>query len=124
MQLRALSLVVFVATQALAGGLSSAVHLCSLETKRDTCKCQHEQEKTAELDAFRRLDCCKTSTVTAQPLESATVDFRFQATSVAAPPVALPVPFLLQVPSAPRAVQVNEPLQGPPIFLKVRSLLN
>lgn len=126
MQLRALSLVVFVATQAVAGGLSSAVHLCSQETKRDTCKCQHAQEQTAELDAFRRLDCCKTSTVTAQPLESATADFRLQATSIAAP-VALPVPFLLQAPEAvpaPRAFQVSAPSQGPPIFLKVHSLLN
>ena len=64
--------------------------------------------------------------MTAQPLESATADFRLQATSIAAP-VALPVPFVLQAPEAPptpRAFQVSAPSQGPPIFLKVRSLLN
>lgn len=126
MQLRAVTLVVFVATQAVAGGLSSAVHLCSQETQPDTCRCQHAKAQTAELDAFRKLDCCKTSTVTAQALESVTADLRAQATQVAAP-VALPVLFVQPVPPAPRqplAWQVDAPSQGPPIFLKVQALLN
>lgn len=126
MQLRALSLVVFVATQAVAGGLTSAIHLCSQETKRDTCRCQHQQEQTSDLDAFRKLDCCKTSTVTAQAIEPVAADFRAQATQVAAPG-ALPVPFVLQVLPAPRAPStwlVSGPAQGPPIFLKTHSLLN
>jgi hypothetical protein len=126
MQLRALGLVVFVATQAVAGGVTGAVHLCRATPKQHACRCQHAKQQTDDTTAVRRLDCCETRAVEAKSVTAAAADFRTQASHVAAPP-AQPVAFLAlaaPAPRAPAAWTVSPPSQGPPLFLKLRSLLN
>lgn len=125
MSLRALGLVVLVATQAVAGGVSGVVHLCSMEAKRDTCRCKHREQQTAHLTAFRKHDCCKTSTVEAAAPLAATAELRAPCPGVSAPPTP-PVRLGEAPPAAPRAPLARQPAspsQGPPIFLRVQALL-
>lgn len=124
---RAAMLLALLATQALASGLTSVVHLCSMESKPDTCRCQHTRQAEAPV-AIRKHDCCKTELVQAPAAGPSLTDLRGQGTQVALPltPAVVRFAALARPDDAlPRLAQRGAPPEhGPPIFLRVHSLLN
>lgn len=130
MKLRALPLLLLFATQALASGVTSVVHLCTKTARPNACRCPGK--KAAEghqlAEVVKKGDCCLVKVVRGEsPLPSTA---RLDAPPSEVAPAIAPVLAWLPLPEGERepAVAVAwlpaAPAQGPPIYLQLRSFLN
>jgi hypothetical protein len=125
--LRALPLLLLFATQALASGVTSVVHLCTKTARPNACRCPGKNPAEAP-DGLKKGDCCLVKVVRGEsPLPSTA---RLDAPPSEAPQATAPVLAWLPLPEGERepAVAVAwlpaAPAQGPPIYLQLRSFLN
>jgi hypothetical protein len=124
--LRATLLMLVAAWSAAAGGLAGALHICQMAEARTACVCSHAPEsQQAEENRLRRAGCCELQVSFAAAVPALSESGRL-AGMLAAP--ALAPAFASQLPpplaQAPRAFYgPAPPSSGPPVFLKVRSLL-
>lgn len=125
MKLRAYSFLALFAVQAVAGGVLGVVHLCSATKAMERCACPHGK-KADDPHSWRAIDCCDTQALRA--VAPATPDsVRLDVPLVPQPALAPAwmVPQLDDAEARPAfAWNVAPPGQGPPIYLKVQSLLN
>jgi hypothetical protein len=124
---RVLSLVLVLGAQALASS-SALIRVCTMggETAMRHCPCAEKEKAERARQPGSQLDrasCCAIERGSAEPAPLATV--AFHADSVEVPAVALVrLPRLAPVMAALQRTQREAPrAQGPPVFLKVRSLL-
>lgn len=123
---RSLGLALVLGWHVLAGGMGSLLHTCSMsESTAAACKCRHAQQSAGDDDQVRRADCCKEELVRA--VVAPAVRDSSRAVEVAFAP-SLPLHALAAVdatvlPSQVLAWRTSAPSQGPPVFLKIRTLL-
>jgi hypothetical protein len=124
---RSLGLTLVLAWQVLAGGIGTLLHTCSMSAEMAvaTCKCGHSQRPAEDVDQLRRADCCKEELVRAEIAPALRDSVRgVETLSVPAlPALALAPVDATALPSQVLAWRTSPPSQGPPVFLKIRTLL-
>jgi hypothetical protein len=124
---RTFAVALVVAWHALAGGIGSLLHTCSMspEMAVAACKCPHAQATAGAGDQLRRSDCCKEELVRAQIAPAIRESARGveALASPALPAVAIAPVDPNIVSSQVRAWRTSAPAHGPPVFLKTRMLL-
>ena len=124
--LRTTALLLIAAWSATAGGLAGALHVCQMAEEPAECFCPHAEKKQAEGEQLERAECCDVHASFAASAPAITDGSRL-ASLLAAPAVVNASPL---APPAPDALTQSE-LQlrevpwshGPPLFLKIRTLL-
>ena len=111
----------------LAGGIGSLLHTCSMsaESTVTVCKCRHAKRVAGDADQLRRADCCKEELVRAEATPAVREPSRAVGTSFtpALPTHAFAAVDATALPSQGLAWRTSAPSQGPPVFLKIRTLL-
>lgn len=126
MKLRAFTFLLLFSTQAIASGVMGVLHLCSQAEAMDSCACPHGKEADAPL-SWRAVDCCEVQALNADRAPATPDTVRAAGGQLPMPAVAPNWMMPVAVESLPAPVfawHVAPPGQGPPIFLKVQSLLN
>ncbi|HZA49296.1 MAG TPA: hypothetical protein VE549_01075 [Myxococcaceae bacterium] len=124
---RSLGLALVLAWQALAGGIGTLLHTCSMSAEMAVaaCKCRHAKGAASAADQLRRTDCCTQELVRAEIAPAVRDSVRGLETlsvpALAAP--ALAPPDASALPAQVLAWRTSPPGQGPPVFLKIRTLL-
>ena len=127
-RLRAFGLTLFLGWHFVAGGVGSLLHTCRMAAAMSStasCKCAHDKHARDGADQLLRSDCCSQELVRAD-LKPA---LRESVRSVEGTPflAVLPSPTPGEATDVPslqlRAIRISAPSQGPPIFLKTRSIL-
>ena len=124
---RSLGLALVLAWQALAGGIGTLLHTCSMSAEMAVaaCKCRHSQRAAEDGDQLRRTDCCKEELVRAE-IAPAVRDAVRAPEALNAPALAAPALASVDASALPSQVlawRASPPGQGPPVFLKIRTLL-
>ncbi len=124
--LRATALLLVAAWSATAGGLAGALHVCQMSEEPTECFCPHSEKKQAAEATIERGQCCDVHTSFAASVPAVTDGSRLA--SLLAAPAVVPA-HLLAPPSqdalAQSALQLRDVpwSHGPPLFLKIRTLL-
>lgn len=106
-----------------AAGIGTS-HWCRMSDKPISCKCPHAGEDANDKDTVSRAHCCEFR-VTLTRTTPATFDSRSSSSLELAPlvPVAVMAPPDAPSTSKPLAWNVAPPSHGPPVYLKIRTLL-
>ena len=125
--LRALPLLLLFSGQVFAGGVGSALHQCRAKAKASACACKHAMKKqAADQAALRAPPCCQNHFELSDPPLARTEDVRAPLPDFTAWQVPLPVEagFELAAAVLPRR-EAGPGLHehGPPLYLRVRTLL-
>ncbi len=128
--LRIFTLALLFCWQAVAVGASGPAHFCprQVETRATECHCPHGAEKARKAshgEATLRMDCCD------EPgwelPASALADISTHSALLAAPPAPPPAWLAPKPPEGGRLLSLalweTPHAQGPPVFLRIRSLL-
>lgn len=128
--LRIFTLALLLGWQALASGVGNLGHFChkQVETRASECHCPHDEmlaERTPDGQATLRMDCCEAPHW--ELPASILADASHSPPLLAAPPALPPTRDTVRVPERrplPVPVPWDTPLgQGPPVFLRLRTLL-
>lgn len=127
--LRTFTLALLFAWQAASAGASGPAHFCprQVQTRSSTCHCPHGLEKAAasRAETTLRMDCCDEPGWKLPALVVADVSSDFPPLAVS--PTPLPVWLALRSiqggPLLTLARWDTPHAQGPPVFLRIRSLL-
>jgi hypothetical protein len=126
--LRIFTLALLLGWQAIASGVGLA-HYCPKQAATSTtCKCPHKEKKVEKAphdETTLRKDCC--DALDRAPLAPAIVDVSSHTSPLAAPPAPPPMGLPFKAPEGgdrPSLTLWDAPhAQGPPVFLRIRSLL-
>lgn len=128
--LRLFTLAMLLGWQAIASGVGNLGHFChkQVETRASECHCPHGEllaEQDAPGQATLRMDCCE-APHWELPVP-VLADASHSASLIAAPPSPPPTGFTLRAAGSrylpPRVPWETPRGQGPPVFLRTRSLL-
>jgi hypothetical protein len=128
--LRLFTLALLLGWQAIASGVGNLGHFChkQVETRARECHCPHGKmlaERDAPGQATLRMDCCEAPHW--ELPEAVLADASHPVPFPAAPPALPPMGVLFRAPERhhlPVVVSWDTPRgQGPPVFLRTRSLL-
>ncbi|MBZ4420214.1 hypothetical protein [Myxococcus sp. RHSTA-1-4] len=128
--LRIFTLALLLGWQAVAAGAGGPAHFCQkqVETRSAECHCPHGEmkaEKAPHGQPALRMDCCEEPGWEMPP--PAFADVSSHSHLVAPPPALLPRWLSIRPPEGGRLPMLarweTPPAQGPPVFLRIRSLL-
>lgn len=125
--LRTLGMTLLLGWHVMAGGVGNLLHTCRMaaEVQASSCRCPHQQKKDDGSDQLRRADCCSEELVRADNRPAVREGARALEFFAAPVPPALSVALVdeTSLPAQVLAWRTGPPSQGPPLFLKVRTLL-
>ena len=124
---RAIGLIAVLGWQALSGGADALLHVCRADTQKVmTCHCPKShavQKQATEQTSIRRADCCATERIPSD--HSPRLAQQVRPDLVAAPVMPGVLPALASDLDPARQIALRDvsPSQGPPVFLRIRTLL-